>query len=47
MSGSSSAPYSPKCLEYEFSEVELPLYGVLRNWPRTSLGVIIGGALSG
>jgi hypothetical protein len=24
-------PYSPKCLEGEFSEVELPIYGVLRS----------------
>jgi hypothetical protein len=24
----SSCPYSPKCVEGEFSEVELPLYGV-------------------
>src|SRR5918994_385249 len=25
------APYSPECVEGEFSEVELPLYGVLRS----------------
>jgi hypothetical protein len=31
MGGSSSAPYSPKCVEGVFCEVELPLYGVLRS----------------
>src|SRR5215216_8158412 len=25
-------PYSPECLEGEFCEVELPIYGVLRSW---------------
>ena len=25
-----SSPYSPKCVEWQFSE--LPLYGVLRSW---------------
>jgi hypothetical protein len=31
-------------VEGESSEVELRIDGVLRSWPRTSLGVIIGGA---
>jgi hypothetical protein len=26
-----SSLYSPECVEYEFSEVGLPLYGVLRS----------------
>jgi hypothetical protein len=26
------ALYSPECVEEEFSEVELPLYGVLGRW---------------
>ena len=26
------ALYSPECVEVEFCEVELPLYGVLRRW---------------
>src|SRR5215217_5547502 len=30
-----SYPYSPKCVEEEFSEVELPFYGVLRSSRRT------------
>src|SRR5215208_994176 len=29
--GPPSCAYSPKCVELEFSEVELPLYGVLRS----------------
>src|SRR5919112_1945440 len=28
--------YSPECVEGVFSEVELPLYGVLRSSPHTS-----------
>jgi hypothetical protein len=27
------AAYSPECVEGEFCEVELPLYGVLRSSP--------------
>jgi hypothetical protein len=30
-SGPSSTLYSPECVEDEFSEVELPLYDVLRS----------------
>src|SRR5687768_3052883 len=29
--GPTSHPYSAECVEGEFSEVELPLYGVLRS----------------
>ena len=29
--GPSLCPYSPECVEGEFSEVGLPFYGVLRN----------------
>ena len=29
--GPSSCSYSPECLEGEFCEVELPIYGVLRS----------------
>jgi hypothetical protein len=28
-SGPPARPYAPECVELEFSEVELPLYGVL------------------
>jgi hypothetical protein len=30
-----------KCVELEFSEVGLPLYGVLRSWLRGSAGGIM------
>jgi hypothetical protein len=32
--GPFSCPYSPKCVEGVFSEVELPLYGVLGSSQR-------------
>src|SRR5215203_5753815 len=32
---STSVPYSSECVEEEFSEVELPLYGVLRSSQRS------------
>jgi hypothetical protein len=31
-----SCPYAPECVEDEFSEVELPLYGVLGSSRRAS-----------
>jgi hypothetical protein len=36
-----SRVYSPNFVEGEFSEVELPLYGVLRSWHRGSAGGIM------
>src|SRR5215217_4870177 len=44
--GPSICPYSPECVEGKFSEVELPLYGVLRSSRLTSSDGIIDGALS-
>jgi hypothetical protein len=45
--------YSPECVEEEFCEVELPLYGVLRSSsmilpgaPRTSKGPALANNLS-
>jgi hypothetical protein len=29
-----NGPYSPECVEVEFYEVELPLYGVIRRSPK-------------
>jgi hypothetical protein len=29
--GPLTSPYSPECVEEEFSEVELPLYGIHRS----------------
>jgi hypothetical protein len=39
--GPSCCPYLPECVEGKFSEVELPLYGVLRSWLRGSAGGIM------
>src|SRR5215203_6089731 len=35
----SLCPYSPECVEGKFSEVGLPLYGVLRSSPRAAVSL--------
>jgi hypothetical protein len=40
--GPSFCPYSPGCVEGKFSEVELPLYGVLRSSPKNEFSEVLG-----
>jgi len=43
---SSSWPYTPECVEVEFSEVELPFYGVLRSSSARECSVVPGATLA-